>query len=1220
MSSTPGDPIIDLGSPTALSAEDLAMLAADPAAARDAWAAIAWVLPEPPDDTEVSVCWTERGSFRGTSLPVADLKRIWAEVDKHVARSEPVWCSIGLMRPVREGRGKAADVRSIGVFVADIDATIAGRPTGAHSAEKKSARRNPLPDGPQGIAYIKALHEVLPLAMVTDTGYGWHAYACVDFADAPMETVRSYMKRWRDVQASIAAQMGIHADAGIAQDPARVLRVPGTFNVKVPEQPQPVRIVYYDPDRTVLTTEDLDARLPQGLPRPAPAATKRSTHATKDRDRDMSDYVEPEHRAWLRHVDPTDMLMALDWEESWDGRLKAPGTSSPTSGQVVDDGEEGWALFVNSETVIADWGLEDRRGESGGVKIRTWTVLAAGYCRGDKALAERIATVHQGDPDGLVEWMHEHADPGTRQAQHALAGRETRLKDQHLARQLAEIETTSDAIILDETEHIPTEPEAPHHPEATSTDFDEDWAFSATVPIAPEVPATLTSPEHTPPPVMTATAPDEDEQWTDPAPELDQTSMTFDDPDSVEQRDLLDATDGDPEAEGRLFLARLATMNNPSTPDEKRVVHIDGDSLYVVLGGLNHGIWSTSSKERDEFGSPKTKQLTNWVAYKSAEVQDADATPGDTKTRMFDVTFLTRRGTRVTSTTVPALEPRDAHSLIRLLEVGPDVVCTSTRGETADAIMAVVRVLGGSVRPRRLIYSQMGTVLLEDGTPAYLAPAGSVGPDGQVDRAPVDIGGMEVETHSTRAVIGWPQISSPEQLRADAGAIRSMIGIAPGRPDIGVALLGQLFAAPMGPNEGGTVVVHGAPDSGKSWALRCLNGFLTRSWRKMLIDLRASSKVGVAGLSSWAIGTLMLADDFRLTGTEKSQDEVAKKALSQFVQASYGASGEWKGKQDGGIRSQRPPRYCAVVSAELLPESVADNTRLVPVQVNKHDIDLEDGAMDHFKEAYAISGAANRLYGHYLSWLMRMIRDADDRIAPDEGNPLQSRVQALWDRSTQTRSEMMKVDLKDNNRAAETVATIRLGWYGLRCWAQDHGLLDLIPDEGEIDAAVAQLLGAASSNNAAVSHPEAIRESLIQAVASGEWWIGDHEGSAPKGWEVECGWRRGTSEMTMWARNNSASQIGTIDIDTGLVMVNKANLTKILGRFAATVAPAAIHPAMYYVCNTVDLKGNREYTDGSVPRARVNGKQVRGYPVPAAIFGIGSEPAEGTPVDGGSEF
>lgn len=82
-------------------------------------------------------------------------------------------------------------------------------------------------------AAIKALS--LPVPLLVDSGYGIHCYWLFD---RDIE-----LTRWLPLTAQLGAALAHHGlvvDTTTTQDAARILRVPGTFNFKDPNNPQPV--------------------------------------------------------------------------------------------------------------------------------------------------------------------------------------------------------------------------------------------------------------------------------------------------------------------------------------------------------------------------------------------------------------------------------------------------------------------------------------------------------------------------------------------------------------------------------------------------------------------------------------------------------------------------------------------------------------------------------------------------------------------------------------------------------------------------------------------------------------------------------------------------------------------------------------------------------------------------------------------------------------------
>jgi hypothetical protein len=150
-----------------------------------------------------------------------------------------VYFGLGLIRGEPKGRGTAADVAAIGCLWADID--MAGP---AHPCKAL----------PSSIEEVERLLAELPLtpSVVVDSGHGAHGYWFLRepwiFEDeADRQKAASLAKAWHGLICRLAEGHGWKLEN--LSDLARVLRVPGTVNHKLPAQPAQVRILRADASR-----------------------------------------------------------------------------------------------------------------------------------------------------------------------------------------------------------------------------------------------------------------------------------------------------------------------------------------------------------------------------------------------------------------------------------------------------------------------------------------------------------------------------------------------------------------------------------------------------------------------------------------------------------------------------------------------------------------------------------------------------------------------------------------------------------------------------------------------------------------------------------------------------------------------------------------------------------------------------------------------------------
>lgn len=153
-------------------------------------------------------------------------------------------------RPKR-GRGKLADMAGIGAIHLDVDI--------AHAAAHKKQNLPPTVDA--AIEFVSSAG-VAP-SIIINSGYGLHVYWLLQkfwiFGDDEQRTrAGQLIETWQRMFKWRAGHHGWDIDA--TQDLTRVLRVPGTLNYKLPEQPVQASLLHFQPD-TRYTLEYFDQTL-----------------------------------------------------------------------------------------------------------------------------------------------------------------------------------------------------------------------------------------------------------------------------------------------------------------------------------------------------------------------------------------------------------------------------------------------------------------------------------------------------------------------------------------------------------------------------------------------------------------------------------------------------------------------------------------------------------------------------------------------------------------------------------------------------------------------------------------------------------------------------------------------------------------------------------------------------------------------------------------------
>jgi len=180
----------------------------------------------------LAICSNGGGQFRVQLTTVADAPTV-----AHRFAATDCWYSASVLRPgIKNGRGTAGDVIGVRELFCDLDV----KPGGFESFD---AARQVIDD-------LSALLTVAPVAVVA-TGHGLQPHwvlerdASADWPDGDLDRWRAAVvayRRWGRLVASVAERRGGHVDN--VSDLARILRVPGTVNVKDSQAPVPVTVEF----------------------------------------------------------------------------------------------------------------------------------------------------------------------------------------------------------------------------------------------------------------------------------------------------------------------------------------------------------------------------------------------------------------------------------------------------------------------------------------------------------------------------------------------------------------------------------------------------------------------------------------------------------------------------------------------------------------------------------------------------------------------------------------------------------------------------------------------------------------------------------------------------------------------------------------------------------------------------------------------------------------
>lgn len=229
-----------------------------------------------------------RNGIHRRSKPLSTLSDLIREVNLRVQQGADVWVATGAF-----GNRRSLDqVLSKKAFYADVDCGP-GKPY----PDKKTAV----------LAIASSLKaNTLPVpTLLVDSGNGIHLWWVLDAEISKTEWLGTANNLKRALKLA-----GIHTDAGITADAARIMRVPGTFNLKDKTHPKPTRVL--GGVRATFTHAALSSALDAltkpalatsgGAPTPHAAAVVADTNAALG---------EGTSRGWFAELPPIDRMQAV---------------------------------------------------------------------------------------------------------------------------------------------------------------------------------------------------------------------------------------------------------------------------------------------------------------------------------------------------------------------------------------------------------------------------------------------------------------------------------------------------------------------------------------------------------------------------------------------------------------------------------------------------------------------------------------------------------------------------------------------------------------------------------------------------------------------------------------------------------------------------------------------------------------------------------------------
>ncbi len=689
---------------------------------------------------------------------------------------------------------------------------------------------------------------------------------------------------------------------------------------------------------------------------------------------------------------------------------------------------------------------------------------------------------------------------------------------------------------------------------------------------------------------------DTDTDW-DPAEDfelvIEPTSSTTDGDTVTVDPGLVDAVNAAAPDFSAAIAAHLAA-HGQTTPAEFPL-----DRGYIARTGPRCGLGRyVTYTDQADVEHRRWEPVTDWLAWRARQRTTHGIGPDHRLTPEaaieHDVKIADARGRCWTVTAVPSAESASTTVVDRA--AAPLAVPHTTAHRAAVGNM--IRLLGSSSMTVEQAVASTGWVLgLDPARPnrvTFLAPAGSVTADGvTTDPLVVPPMGSTGTLPPAMAAIGFAGADVPPEKAIEAVAL--FMGMLE-RPVPTVALLGALFSSPLCLVSRPVVMVAGKTDSGKTLLASALLRFVAtvESPRTApLFGFDGSSEAGVRARASWARDMVVLADDYRRNGDDRRVNEQSDALLTSLAQIGYGAGEGAKSTREGGTRTPAPVHATLIVTSETTPPDPAIRNRLIVVGLSPADGLVHPGTRyDRYRDCAA--NLPRSLMADYLRWLAgRIDAHADE---PGGGLAALARV-ANGDAKAWYQASGLR-------RAAESVGGLAAGWKMFRRYAAARGLLDALPSDELVDAALIEL--ARTNDIAATQVDPGVRlvVALRDAVRSSAGHLLSTDGHEP---EIGAftGWVTRLSEGKHSSATNvpSGPTLGVVTADGRAIYVTRQHVQAI----ARLAHLDGLHATQLHEAISSSHMGPTR-PGGRVPDAAVPGRP-EGWlvPIERVLPGLGSE-------------
>lgn len=567
--------------------------------------------------------------------------------------------------------------------------------------------------------------------------------------------------------------------------------------------------------------------------------------------------------------------------------------------------------------------------------------------------------------------------------------------------------------------------------------------------------------------------------------------------------------------------------------------------LVVRLGrGSTHGLFIRMTNDVDGESRTYLKRITSWIAWKSSMTSHlsvgSNGEPYETTAASYSVQVLDAVGRSMTRDGFTAEDAHKPSAVLDRVDIGAILPDLQGRRAVEAMLRATGRHDGMALFQE---FHRLGWMRDPDmERHVFLAPAGSVTAAGPTTEFTVGApAGSQAGAGTNAAMaIGYPTIPQTDDgIQTAAKAIRAFYDVLPNRSEVVSAILGAVFASPLGLSRRCSVFITAGVGVGKTNVAACGQTFINgdSSAKSFTGGPIANDSVVAAGVKTdWARNTVSFWDDYAMGIDPKVNDRV-NQITSDIIKLSYGQDGASGGTAAGGLRAARKADSIAIITGEAIPPGAGLVSRLVQIELEAGDVALSPmGASPYDRFMREFAEPARQLQGAYIQWLAAIV-DQDGLAAFTRRN---DEAKKLWGQN-------------NSGRTSETVAVLGAGMTIFRQFAQARGFEGMLPTEDEVNAGLTRLI---RGNEVAVaeSNPAAVLiKSVRDAIASKGGYIDSSESAKLTnrarrrlGWVERPGYGENGERTTHF--EPGLHRIGYLSEDRNLVVILNEALSTIARR------------------------------------------------------------------------